>query len=322
MKELAERFLHGLEHGANYSAHTLRAYRQDIRQHLEFLESQGCVSPQDVTPILLRKFLVGLRSKDYKNTSLSRKIATLRSFYKFLCKEQIIEHNPANVLRSPRKEGRLPRFLTVKEMESLLGAVTPDGLQGRRPSIAPLERRKGRPSIAKAQGRRAFRHFAKDARDRAILETLYSTGIRVSELVGLNIDDVDTFSELLRVRGKGKKERLVPIGSHALEAVKVYIASRDGDKNPALFLNKNKGRLSVRSISRILDKYMKLAGMNHSPSPHILRHSFATHLLDRGADLRAVQEMLGHAYLSSTQVYTHVTTERLRKVYSRSHPRA
>ncbi len=291
MKELVEKFLHRLEHGVNYSAHTLRAYREDLRLHLEFLESQGCKKPRDVTPILLRKYLVGLRSRGYKNSSLSRKVATLRSFYKFLCKEKAIEQSPAKILRSPKKEGKLPRFLTVKEMESLINAAQPKDLQGRR--------------------------------DRAILELLYSTGVRVSELVGLNVPDVDTMSELLRIRGKGKKERIAPIGSHALEAVKVYIASRGSDnKDPALFLNKNKRRLSARSISRILDKYMKLADVRHNPSPHILRHSFATHLLDRGADLRAVQELLGHAHLSSTQIYTHVTTERLRKVYNKSHPRA
>lgn len=290
MKELVKKFLRRLEHGVNYSEHTLRAYREDLRQHLEFLESHGCTSPQDVTPILLRRFLVELRSGGYKNTSLSRKVATVRSFYKFLCKENVLEHNPANIMRSPKKEGKIPRFLTIKEMESLINAAKPNNLQGRR--------------------------------DRAILETLYSTGIRVSELVGLNVEDVDTLSELLRIRGKGRKERIVPIGSHALEALKVYIASRGNNNEPALFLNKNKKRLSVRSISRILDKYMKLADIRHNPSPHILRHSFATHLLDRGADLRAVQELLGHAHLSSTQVYTHVTTERLRKVYGRSHPRA
>ncbi|MHC4197453.1 MAG: site-specific tyrosine recombinase/integron integrase [Planctomycetota bacterium] len=290
MKELIENFLHRLEHGSNYSAHTLRAYREDLRLHLEFLEERGCTNPLDVTPLILRRFVVGLRSRNYKNVSLARKVATLRSFYKFLRKEQVIENNPAHILRSPKKEGKLPRFLTVREMETLLSAVKANDLQGRR--------------------------------DKAILETLYSTGIRVSELVGLNVEDVDTLSELLKVRGKGKKERIVPIGSLALEAVKVYVAFRGSNGDTALFLNKNKKRLSVRSISRIMDKYMKLADIRHNPSPHIIRHSFATHLLDRGADLRAVQELLGHANLSTTQVYTHVTTERLRKVYNRSHPRA
>ncbi|MEE9488083.1 MAG: tyrosine-type recombinase/integrase, partial [Candidatus Brocadiales bacterium] len=196
MKELVEKFLQRLEHGSNYSAHTLRAYREDLRLHLEFLEERGCTNPRDVTPLILRRFVVGLRSSsmNYKNTSLARKVATLRSFYKFLCKEHVIEHNPAHILRSPKKAGKLPRFLTVREMEALLNAVKANDLQGRR--------------------------------DRAILETLYSTGVRVSELVGLNVADVDTLSELLKVRGKGKKERIVPIGSLALEAVKVYVASR------------------------------------------------------------------------------------------------
>lgn len=290
LKRLIQKFLHRLEYASNYSAHTLKAYREDLRQHLEFLESNGTTRPGDVTPVQLRKFVVGLRSRGYKNITLSRKIATVRSFYKFLCKEGVIKHNPANILRSQKKERRLPRFLSVKEMESLLNTTTADNLQARR--------------------------------DRAILETLYSTGIRVSELVGLNVEDVDTVSELIKVRGKGKKERIVPVGSHALEALKVYIVSRGKKDEVALFLNKSGKRLSVRSISRILDKYMKLADIRQKPSPHILRHSFATHLLDRGADLRAVQELLGHANLSSTQVYTHVTTERLRRVYNKSHPRA
>ncbi|HHT9132202.1 MAG TPA: tyrosine-type recombinase/integrase, partial [Candidatus Tripitaka californicus] len=165
-------------------------------------------------------------------------------------------------------------------------------------------------------------------------ETLYSTGIRVSELVGLDVADIDMFSELVKVRGKGKKERIVPIGGHALEAVKVYLATSSrgqgtgdreqgaGAQNKALFLNKTGGRLTTRSVARILEKYMRLSGIRQRPSPHTLRHSFATHLLDRGADLRAVQEMLGHASLSSTQIYTHVTTERLRQVYRLAHPRA
>lgn len=289
-----------LEHGINCSSHTLRAYRKDLLQHLEFLQELGCDSPKQVTPLNLRKFLVQLRGKDYKTTTLSRKLASLRSFYKFLFREGIIGTNPATVLRSPKRHKTLPKFLSLAEVESILGAINKDSPNGHR--------------------------------DRAILETLYSTGIRVSELVGMDVADIDMFSELVKVRGKGKKERIVPIGGHALEAIKVYLATLNhrgsgqalhpcGAGSP-LFLNKRGGRLTARSVARVLEKYMRLSGIRQRPSPHTLRHSFATHLLDRGADLRAVQEMLGHASLSSTQIYTHVTTERLRQVYRLAHPRA
>ncbi|MDO8137501.1 MAG: tyrosine recombinase [Candidatus Brocadiales bacterium] len=323
MKAFVEEFLQRLEHGANSSPHTLRAYQQDLKQHLHFLEEEGCTDPHKITPLLLRKFLVQLRGKGYKGTTLARKVAALRSFYKYLCNKGVMEHNPARILRSPKREGRLPRFLGIEEVESLLNAVIPN------PSKADQSKR-----------------------DKAILETLYSTGIRVSELVGLDVSDVDMLSEVVKVGGKGKKERIVPIGSYALEAIRGYIAARQvaspsavsgsaeltvkasgprcaanrkAQHNPALFLNKRGDRLTTRSVARILEKYMRLSGLNLSASggsPHTLRHSFATHLLDKGADLRAVQEMLGHAYLSSTQVYTHVSTERLRQVYRSAHPRA
>lgn len=303
------KFIQRLEHGANCSSHTLRAYQKDILQHLEFLSASGglgCDDPKQVTPLHLRKFLVQLRGKSYKTTTLSRKLASLRSFYRFLFKEGIITNNPTTVLRSPKRQRTLPKFLSPQEVESLLNVIDKN---------SPQERR-----------------------DKAILETLYSTGVRVSELVGLDVEDIDMLSELIKCKGKGKRERIVPIGSHALEAIKVYLATsnppqaesasggpvrlRRKKDNRALFLNKTGGRLSTRSVARILGKYMKLSGLRRRPSPHTLRHSFATHLLDRGADLRAVQEMLGHASLSSTQIYTHVTTERLRQVYRLAHPRA
>lgn len=305
MQKYLDKFIRRLEHGTNCSSHTLRAYRKDLLQHLEFLRELGCDGPKQVTPLNLRKFLVQLRGKDYKTTTLSRKLASLRSFYKFLFREGIIGSNPATVLRSPKRHKTLPKFLSLAEVESILGAININ---------------KDSPNPPQAD------------RDRAILETLYSTGIRVSELVGMDVADIDMFSELVKVRGKGKKERIVPIGGHALEAVKVYLATLHhkgaglalnpcGAGSP-LFLNKRGGRLTTRSVARILEKYMRLSGIRQRPSPHTLRHSFATHLLDRGADLRAVQEMLGHASLSSTQIYTHVTTERLRQVYRLAHPRA
>lgn len=291
LQKYLDKFIRRLEHGTNCSSHTLRAYRKDLLQHLEFLRELGCDGPKQVTPLNLRKFLVQLRGKDYKATTLSRKLASLRSFYKFLFREGIIGTNPATVLRSPKRHKTLPKFLSLQEVESILSVIDEDSPNGHR--------------------------------DRAILETLYSTGIRVSELVGLDVADIDMFSELVKVRGKGKKERIVPIGGHALEAVKVYLVTlHHKGAGLALFLNKGGGRLTTRSVARILEKYMRLSGIRQRPSPHTLRHSFATHLLDRGADLRAVQEMLGHASLSSTQIYTHVTTERLRQVYRLAHPRA
>src|SRR3989338_4698009 len=203
-----------LEHGTNCSSHTLRAYRKDLLQHLEFLRELGCDGPKQVTPLNLRKFLVQLRGKDYKATTLYRKLASLRSFYKFLFREGIIGTNPATVLRSPKRHKTLPKFLSLAEVESILSAIDEDSPNGHR--------------------------------DRAILETLYSTGIRVSELVGMDVADIDMFSELVKVRGKGKKERIVPIGGHALEAIKVYLATRGQKDNTApsgaalspLFLNK------------------------------------------------------------------------------------
>jgi tyrosine recombinase XerC len=293
LREYLDKFIQRLEHGSNCSSHTLRAYRKDIIQLIEFLSASGGPGSNDpgrVTALHLRKFLVHLRGKSYKATTLSRKLASLRSFYKFLFKEGVIGNNPATVLRSPKRHRILPKFLSLQEVEALLSVIDRDDPQG--------------------------------CRDRAILETLYSTGVRVSELAGLDVGDIDMFSELIKIRGKGKKERIVPVGNHALEAIKLYLATRAEKDNPVLFLNKRGGRLTTRSVARVLEKYMRLSGIRKRPSPHTLRHSFATHLLDRGADLRAVQEMLGHASLSSTQVYTHVTTERLRQVYRLAHPRA
>ncbi len=286
-----DKFIWRLEHGANFSKSTLRAYQADLLQHIDFLLKQGFDRPDKVTPLCLRKYLVLLRGDGYKTTTLSRKLASLRSFYRFLLKEGAIKNNPVGVLRSPRKQRILPKFLSLQEVESLFNVIDKESPQGRR--------------------------------DSAILETLYSTGIRVSELVTLDMGDVDTLSEVVKVKGKGKKERIVPIGGYALEAIRAYLVVRKGKENcPALFLNKHGGRLTTRSVARMLEKYAKLSGMRHNPSPHTLRHSFATHLLDRGADLRAVQEMLGHSSLSSTQVYTHVATERLCQIYRTAHPRA
>ena len=281
-----DKFLSYLEVERNYSPHTITNYAVDLQEFRGFL---GELSVEKVEYLTLRKFLGELRTKNHRPRTLARKISTLRSFFKFLQRENIIQNNPALLLTTPKLDKRLPEFLDEQEMLRFVEAPAPGKIAGKR--------------------------------DRAILETLYSTGIRVSELVGLNIDSVDFIGNSARVMGKGKKERMVPIGQHALEAIQTYLDERV-HRSPALFLNKNGKRLTTRSISNITAKHIRTVSVHCHVSPHVVRHSFATHLLNRGADLRSVQELLGHANLSTTQIYTHVTTERLKKVYDQAHPRA
>jgi len=249
----------------------------------------------------LRAFLAQLGNNQYSPATMARKIATLRSFFKWAERRGIAGTNPMIAIRTPKQGKRLPKAVSMEQIEKLL--------------VTPSDR------------------DVLGTRDRGMLETLYSTGIRVSELVDLNYDDLEDSSQCLRVRGKGKRERMVPMGSHALAAVKRYIALAQSDPRfaeqwgaaPAgkpLFLNKHGGRMSSRSVRRKLDKYLKEAGLDPKISPHTLRHSFATHLLENGADLRSVQELLGHQSLSTTQVYTHLTAQRLKAVYDQAHPRA
>ena len=270
------------------------------------------ITPTTLTALFLtadaevvRAYLSHLGRKNYSQATMARKIATLRSFYKWAERTGLCPQSPMALIRSPKQDKRLPKAVTIEQVERLLSAPSTDDVLGRR--------------------------------DRAMLETLYSTGVRVSELVGLDIADLDTEHGALLVRGKGRKERLAPLGSHALEAIRSYTemiaadnkfgpawrerASAGGEGTP-LFVNKHGGRLSARSVRRKLDKYLRDAGLDPTISPHTLRHSFATHLLDNGADLRSVQELLGHRSLSTTQVYTHLSTQRLREVYDRAHPRA
>jgi site-specific recombinase XerD len=242
-----------------------------------------------------------LRTNNYSKTTIARKLASIRSFFKYLIQIGELVSNPFEALRTPKQEKKLPHFLSISDVDVLL--KTPD--------------------CSNTMG----------LRDLAMLETLYSTGIRVSELVSLDDGDIDFFGGMIKVTGKGKKERIVPIGIHATKAIKEYLNSKSQRKkeekkktsqasgNKPLFLNKYGNRLTARSVARTLDKYLKKSGINLLTSPHTFRHSFATHLLDKGADLRSVQELLGHSNLSTTQVYTHVTTERLKSVYEKSHPR-
>ena len=253
----------------------------------------------DADVAAIRKFLERLAEQSYSPATMARKIATLRSFHRWLEKRGLITVNPMLMIRTPKQAKRLPKAINVEQVEKLLAAPNDNTLLG--------------------------------ARDRAILETLYSTGIRVSELVGINRGDVDEQGQALIVMGKGKKERIVPLGSHALAAIRHYatILDRDlaqtghgPDPQAPLFINKHGGRLSTRSVRRKVSKYLTEAGLDPTISPHTLRHSFATHLLDNGADLRSVQELLGHQSLSTTQVYTHLTAQRMRDVYNDAHPRA
>ena len=287
--EPIERFLRYLRVERNASDYTCRNYQLDLRQFFQFL---GHRRARDVTPLDIRRFVAHLSTSQASRRTTARKLSCFRSFYRFLCREGELEHNPAAVIPTPRLEKRLPSFLDERQVVQLLEA----------------------PRSAKWLG----------WRDRAILETLYSTGIRVSELIGLNLEDVDGISGTIIVRGKGKKERLCPIGATALSAIQAYLAKRPKQLRVpyALFVSQKLTRLTVRQVDRLMRRYIQQQGLPRQISPHSLRHSYATHLLERGADLRSVQELLGHASLSTTQIYTHITPQRLKKVYEQAHPRA
>ncbi len=273
----------------NASVHTCRSYHDDLAVFFSFV---GHRSVNAVTPLEIRQFLAQQSTKPYTKRTIARRLSCLRSFFRFLCREGVLTQNPAVVVPTPRLERKLPAFLDEGQVVRLLQAPPEDGWQG--------------------------------LRGRAILETLYSTGMRVSELVGLNGDDVEEISGTVIVRGKGRRERLCPIGKTALEAIQRYLAKRPKKlKVPtAIFVSQKRTRLTVRQVDRLIQRYAKLAQLPMLITPHALRHTFATHLLDRGADLRSVQELLGHQSLSTTQIYTHVTPQRLKKVYDRTHPRA
>ncbi len=285
-----DKFLDYLAIEKNYSPHTVLNYRIDLEEFIQFLKEKTSVNDiKKVDYFILRKFLGTLSDKKLGKRTLSRKISTLKSFFKFLLREGTINNNPASSLIYPRQEKNLPRFLTEDEVARILAAPEGDGL------------------------------FA--LRDRAILEFLYSTGARVSEMVSLKVEDVDLISGIVKVEGKGRKERLLPLGDPAVDALKNYLDARN-DSCPYLFVNRRYLRLSDRSIRNIVNKYIKKAALDLKVSPHTFRHSFATHMLNRGADLRSVQELLGHASISTTQVYTHLTIDALKKVYEKTHPRA
>ncbi|MEI8371574.1 MAG: tyrosine recombinase XerC [Planctomycetota bacterium] len=299
MRTATARFLQYLNAERNASAHTIKSYREDLTALAGYLtEARGgnCPRPEAITVMELRGYVAAMHEAGYAKTSIARRLASLRSFFKFGQREGWTKTNPAKPLRSPRKGRSLPHFLSAEDIGRLLLA----------------------PPASTTMG----------LRDRAILETMYSAGLRVSETVGLNRGDLDFEDGILRVRGKGRKERLAPIGSYAIAALQTWLAkARLNPREPVggtapVFLNKFGHRLTTRSVGRMLEKYLQLTSLDSRTTPHSLRHSFATHLLDRGADIRSVQELLGHKSLVTTQIYTHVSTTALRAVYEKAHPRA
>ena len=290
MQRYIDKFMNYLKIEKNAAAHTVTNYTIDLKSFSAFLGERDITA---VDHLVLRRFLAEMRAKNYSKRTIARKLASLRTFFKFLYREGHIKTNPITAILTPKLDKKLPVVLDVAKVARLVQSPPEDAVSG--------------------------------LRDRAILETLYSAGIRVSELVGLDLDDVDFISGVIKVLGKGSKERMVPIGEPALAAIRRYVEERDDAKvrdRDAVFLNKSGKRLTDRSIRRIIDKYIRACSIQEHISPHSLRHSFATHLLDRGADLRSVQELLGHMNLSTTQIYTHVTMERLKTVYDKAHPRA
>ena len=298
LSEAFDRFLRFLKIERNASALTIKSYSEDLCSFQDYLiDRVGRVSALDeLTITTLRGFVAYLHECEYSRPTIARRLACLRTFFRFCCREQLVQANPAKALRTPRAGRKLPHFLTVEQCALLLEAPPA--------------------------------HEDLGLRDRAMLETLYSAGLRVAELVGLNLGDWNRDADVIRVLGKGRKERIAPLGRHAAKALQRWLEVRrpspkaSAAHQQAMFLNKNGTRITTRSIGRMVEKYLLETGLERITTPHTLRHSFATHLLDGGADLRSVQELLGHKSLTTTQIYTHVSTKRLRDTYEKAHPHA
>lgn len=304
MEKYLENFRDYLQFEKNCSPHTVRNYISDLRQYLAFLAERE-IKTLEIDRLTIRSWLANLQRKIGKN-SAGRKVASIRGFYRYLLREGEISLNPMEEVSIPKAEKRLPKFFSVDDVFRLMEAPKSDKKLV--------------------------------VRDRAILELLYSSGLRVSELTRLNVADINVKAEMIKVLGKGNKERMIPIGGKAIEALNAYMEAKKvpdtppnnfsansknaGEEHEAVFLNYRGDRLTSRSVARIVEKYLRKAGVPGRGSPHTLRHSFATHLLDSGADLRGIQELLGHASLSTTQKYTHITTDKLMEVYDKAHPRA
>jgi integrase/recombinase XerC len=306
MEKLLDQFLEHLRYERNVSEHTLRNYSSDLEQFFEYLAPANPKTQQRRFPnvnqidhITIREWLANLHTAQKRKSSIARKLAALRTFFQFLVREGMLETNPAKLVTTPRLEKKLPQHLSVEEAIRFIETPDPETDLGKR--------------------------------DRAMLELMYATGVRVSELTKLDLGDVDLGNKLIRVTGKRRKERIVPFGEPALDALRSYLVARDiflaqapislRDEK-ALFLNYQGTRITTRSVGRMVEKYIRICAGMHNISPHALRHSFATHLLDSGADLRDIQELLGHARLSTTQIYTHVSMEKLIEVYDKAHPKA
>lgn len=305
MREYLDKFYEHLMYERNASEHTLRNYRIDLEQFYDFLAPEDKdgnrrdFNIHQIDNITIREYMSMLYQKKKKKSSIARKLACIRTFFRFLSREGVVEINPAKLVASPRVEKKLPNHLTVEEVIRFMDMPDLDTVLGKR--------------------------------DKAIMELLYGAGLRVSELVNLSLTDLDFTNQTVRVKGKGRKERIVPFGVHATEAIEKYLSVRgqllaeapeDLLDPTVLFFNYQGTRITTRSVGRMIDKYIKQCSDMHHISPHSLRHSFATHLLNGGADLRAVQELLGHARLSTTQQYTHVSMEKVIEVYDKSHPKA
>ncbi len=296
MDVLLKLFIEYLQMEKNYSKYTIEHYHHDIRDFFMFIAEQAIENVNNVQYSDARLYLTKLYEKKLAKKTIAKKISCLRSFYKFLLREKLVDTNPFALVTIPKAEKRLPQFFYESELELLFQSCETE---------TPLGQR-----------------------NKALLELIYATGIRVSECCQIRISEIDFYLSTVLIHGKGSKERYVPFGSKAKEALDLYITSgrkklvKGKENHDGLFVNHRGGRLSTRGVSKILNSMIEKSALNGTIHPHMLRHSFATHLLNNGADLRTVQELLGHAYLSSTQVYTHVTNERLRKTYMEHHPRA
>lgn len=299
MNLFIEKFLLHLKSQRNFSRHTIKAYKFDLNEFSEFAQKYNISNPEKIDRLLLRNYIAHIQEKKVLRNTLLRKISSVRSFINYLIMEGIVEFDPFEIINIPRKEKRLPKFLTESEVRKLIDSNKPE------------------------QVLLKDRNYKFAVRDFAILEIMYSSGLRRSEISNLNIGDVDFLSGFVRVLGKGSKERIVPVGDNALMAVKNYLNTRKSTSpGMPLFLNHRGNRLSDSGIELIVKRMAKRARFSRPLNAHAIRHTFATHLLDRGCDLKSVQEMLGHKNLSTTEIYTHVSLDRLRQVYNKTHPLA
>jgi integrase/recombinase XerC len=333
MKQAIEKYLQYLQSVRNSSPHTILNYGKDLEQFVAYLSPPGTQPPalRKITHLIIREFVGHLHEQGLEKSSVARKLAALRSFFKYCVREGMIKENPARLVPTPKLPKRIPSVLSAEDMSGFL-----DKLAGNGPAAANSQLAAKKGEGLHARGSAAGSEELLLRRDRALLELLYAAGLRVSELTGLNLEDMERGERMLRVRGKGNKERIVPYGSKAHEALEKYWPLREelllgfgngGTRRPAprtnaVFLNYAGRRLTQRSVGRIVKKYVKLVNVNWDLHPHSLRHAFATHLLADGADLRAIQELLGHQSLSTTQKYTHASIRQLMEIYDKAHPHA